>query len=170
MRRPKHFLNTILGVVIAAGCSNVPSQPTQEPANASLSGFVNGLVIGNCTNAPRFELSKPVGPEGGKLQMGPHTLDIPAGALSETVVITATSSGSKGNAVTFGPEGLRFKTFARLTLSTANCSGLGPFRLPFVVYTDDLLNILEREPSIPNLHAKRTTGLITHFSRYAIAY
>ena len=172
MRRPRYFLNTILGVVIAAGCSSTPSESVQEqpPVQA---GLVKGLLFANCPNAPSFDVRKNIGTAGGTLNMGPHTLVIPAGALSRTVEIRAKSSNSgpgKGNGIEFRPEGLRFSKAVRLTISTANCSGLGLLNLPLIVYTDDLWNILELQLSVPNLFEKEVTGFVTHFSRYAVAY
>lgn len=168
MRRPRYFLNTILGVVIAAGCSNAPSEPTREPANASLQ--LNGLLLASCSNISAFNVSAPIGPNGGTLKMGPHTLVVPRGALSSTVVIIASGSGGRGNSIQFGPDGLRFNTPAQLTFSTANCSGLGLLNLPVVVYTNNLLSILELQLSLPKLSEKQVVGYINHFSRYAVAY
>lgn len=173
MRRPRFFLNTILGVVIAAGCSNAPSEPSVEAPNLSLLGDIKGLLFADCPNSAKFDEQEDIGPSGGTLQMGPHTLVIPAGALSQTVTIRAKTSNSgpgKGNGIDFKPNGLRFNRPVVLTISTANCKGLGLLNLPLIVYTDDLLNILELEPSIPNPFKKNVTGLITHFSRYAVAY
>jgi hypothetical protein len=39
-----------------------------------------------------------------------------------------------------------------------------------VVYTDELLRILELIPSLDNLRTKTVTGDIRHFSRYAVAW
>jgi hypothetical protein len=70
--------------------------------------------------------------------------------------------------VPFSPEGLRFAKPAKLTLSYANCSPL--LLLKRVVYTDELLRILELIPSLDNLKTKTVTGDIRHFSRYAVAW
>jgi hypothetical protein len=105
--------------------------------------------------------------------MGPHTLVIPAGALTRTIEIRAQSSNSgtgKGNGIEFQPEGLRFSSTVQLTISTSNCTGLNLLNLPLIVYTDDLWNILELQLSVPNLAEKKVTGFIKHFSRYAVAY
>jgi hypothetical protein len=172
MRRPRYFLNTILGVVIAAGCSSTPSEPVREQPQAQ-AGLVHGLLFANCPNPPQFDVRKSFGSAGGTLRMGPHTLVIPTGALSKTVEIRARTSNSgrgKGNGIEFQPEGLRFSKSVRLTISTANCTGLGLLNLPLIVYTDDLWNILELQLSVPNLFDKEVTGFISHFSRYAVAY
>ena len=172
MRRPRYFLNTILGVVIAAGCSSTPSEPVQEKPQMQ-AGLVKGLLFANCPNPPVFDTRATIGSAGGTLTMGPHTLVIPSGALNGPVEIRAKSSNSgtgKGNGIEFKPEGLRFNKTLRLTISTANCTGLGVLNLPLIVYTDDLWNILELQLSVPNLFDKEVTGFINHFSRYAVAY
>jgi hypothetical protein len=108
MRRPRYFLNTILGVVIAAGCSNLPSQP--EPQGPAVrASLISDLGIASCPNPPKDNASQKVGPAGGTVQVGPHTLTIPAGALSKDVTITAktgprtatrSSSGRRGSGST----------------------------------------------------------------------
>lgn len=169
MRRPRYFLNTILGVVIAAGCSNLPSQP--EPQGPAVrASLISDLGIASCPNPPKDNASQKVGPAGGTVQVGPHTLTIPAGALSKDVTITAKTGAKNGNAIEFGPEGLRFNSYVRLTMDLSNCTGWGLLRLPLVVYTTDLLSILEAEPSVLDPKRKTVTGFITHFSQYAVAY
>ncbi len=172
MRRPRPFLNTILGVVVAAGCTSTSSEPAQDQPQAQ-AGLISGLLFANCPNPPQFDVRATIGSAGGSLKMGPHTLVIPPRALSRTVEIRAKTSNSgpgKGNGIEFRPEGLRFNSAVQLTISTANCTGLGLLNLPLIVYTDDFWNILELQLSIPNLGEQKVTGLIRHFSRYAVAY
>ena len=163
MRRPK-FLNTILGVVIAAGCS---SQQT-PPMSPSLVGL-NVLNILTCAPLPAVSSSAVIGAAGGTLKVGPHRLVIPAGALSSEVLISATIPSEKNNSVVFQPEGLRFAKAGSLTMSYANCL-LPPLLGLGIVYTDDGLNILELLPSSMNLWNQTVTGKLSHFSRYAVAY
>jgi hypothetical protein len=169
MRRPRYFLNTILGVVIAAGCSNWPSEP--EPQGPQLqASLVSSLGIASCPDPAKDKVSQNVGPAGGTVQVGPHVLVIPAGALSKDVTITATTGGKNGNAIEFGPDGLRFNSYVRLTMDLSNCTGWGLLKLPLIVYTSDLLSILEVEPSVLDAKRKTVTGFLTHFSQYAVAY
>lgn len=62
-----------------------------------------------------------IGPDGGKLKIGPHELVIPAGALAEEELITGTSPMGELVQVTFGPHGLQFQRSAQLTLSYDHC-------------------------------------------------
>ena len=93
---------------------------------------------------------------------------IPAGALSRNYTIRAEQVTHRVNSVRFSPEGLKFAKPAKLTLSYSNCSPL--LLLKRVVYTDELLRILELIPSLDNLRTKTVTGDIRHFSRYAVAW
>ena len=93
---------------------------------------------------------------------------IPAGALTKDMTIRAEQVTYRVNSVRFSPEGLKFAKPAKLTLSYANCSPL--LLLKRVVYTDELLRILELIPSLDNLKNKTVTGEIRHFSRYAVAW
>src|SRR5260370_42521405 len=46
----------------------------------------------------------PIGPDGGTLQVGPHTLSVPAGALGAPVTITAGGPAGAGNPIQFQPR------------------------------------------------------------------
>jgi hypothetical protein len=170
MRRQRPFFNTILGVIIAAGCSNLPSAPAEKAPEIQAS-LVQDLLLGNCPNPAVLERSVSIGPAGGTVLLGAHKLVVPAGALSRKVTITARTGTEPGNAIQFGPAGLRFGRPATLTMSFANCTGWGVLRqLPLIVYTDDFLSILEIHLGIPNFRNKTVTSFIDHFSRYAVAY
>ena len=94
--------------------------------------------------------------------------DIPAGALSRDYTIRAEQVTYRVNSVRFSPAGLKFARPAKLTLSYSNCSPL--LLLKRVVYTVELLRILELIPSIDNLRTKTVTGDIRQLSRYAVAW
>src|SRR6185295_19908172 len=106
------------------------------------------------------------------LTVGPHTLTVPAGALGAPVLITADAPVGTVNSVRFGPEGLQFAAGkpATLTLSYANCPLLGSLLPKRVAYTTDLLAILSYVTSLDDLLARKVTGSLAHFSRYAVAW
>jgi hypothetical protein len=109
-----------------------------------------------------------IGPQGGLISVGDHSLIILDQALSEEVTITAEQIEGGVNSVRFSPEGLQFAIPAVLTLSYRNCTNVGPPK--HIVFTDELLNILESLPSVDlGLSSQVRTG-IYHFSRYAVAY
>jgi len=133
-----------------------------RPSLAALGG---GLLVGKATLNILW-------PEGGTLLVGPPQLTIPAGALSTPVQITAEAPVGTVNSVQLSPEGLTFAAGkpASLTLSYANCPLLGQLLPKRIAYTTDLLAILSYVVSVDDLLAKRVSGTLAHFSRYAVAW
>jgi hypothetical protein len=109
-----------------------------------------------------------IGPQGGQIDVGNHSLTIPQNALSQDVTITAEQVAGSVSSVRLSPEGLRFAVPAELFLSYNNCATVQGLKR--VVYTDETLNILELTPSLDITASSRVRGLINHFSRYAVAY
>lgn len=143
-------------------------------ANANLVGTL-GELVGNVTG---LLLCRPlryaadvqvVGPEGGVLHVGPHELRIPRGALTRKVVITGELPVSPAVTVRWSPHGLTFRKQPTLTLSYEHCTQL-PLLRKRIVYTDELLKILEKPLSFDRPRDKEVDARIDHFSRYAIAF
>jgi hypothetical protein len=169
-------------LLLACSDATAPLAPSQEPAvhpNQSLTStlggvtgtvtsVVNGLLL-QCTPQAYVKVTAQIGPAGGTINFGHHQLEIPRGALSAPVMITAEALAEAGNAVRFQPEGLKFAVGAPLHLSYANCRDnlLG---LKSVVYTNDLLAILERLLTVDNRTSKEVVAPLRHFSRYAVAW
>lgn len=110
-----------------------------------------------------------IGPQGGRLQVGPHSLVIPAGALKQpTLVYGVAPMGILVNVI-FGTHGLQFAKPATLSLSYSHCQNVpsGKFR---IVYVNGQLQILETPPSTDIRNQKRVEAKIDHFSSYMIAY
>ena len=181
---PRRMTVFVLALVLVAGVSctsddtlgpSEPSSPAQMTASDEQSQLLGGVLTGlknlsllSCSAQQYVVVSKVVGPAGGTIVVGSHTLVIPAGALARNYTIRAEQVTGRVNSVPFAPEGLKFARPARLTLSYANCSPL--LLVKRVVYTDELLRILELLPSIDNLKTRTVTGDIRHFSRYAVAW
>ena len=70
----------------------------------------------------------------------------------------------------FQPEGLTFRTPAALTMSYANCEGLGVLLPKQIAYTNDLLQILSFITSIDDIFTNKVTGQVNHFSEYVLAW
>jgi hypothetical protein len=185
---PRRTTALFLALVLTAGVSCTsddafgPSEPA-APALASGDMAAHGedaLILGglldalknlhllSCSPQPYVSVTKVVGTAGGTIVVGTHKLVIPAGALTRNYTIRAEQIPNRVNSVRFSPEGLQFARPAKLTLSYANCSPL--LVLKRIVYTNELLRILELIPSIDNLKTKTVTGDIRHFSRYAVAW
>jgi hypothetical protein len=143
--------------------------PTAPPA-ADLTTSLLHIGLVRCTPLPEDAVSETIGPEGGVITVGPHTLSIPPGALAEPVTITAVAPSDTVNRIVFGPEGLVFQQAPRLTMSYANCRGLGLIVPKHIALTTDLLQILELLQSIDNIFARTVSARIQHFSTYAVAW
>jgi hypothetical protein len=187
IRSPRRVTALLLALVLTVGvsCTNDALGPAETPAPSTpasmgvaeqessrlLSGLLNSLEDLNllsCSTQQYVSVTKVVGTAGGTIVVGSHKLVIPAGALTKDYTIRAEQVQARVNSVRFSPEGLQFAKTAKLTMSYANCSPL--LVLKRVVYTDELLRILELIPSLDNLTTKTITGDIRHFSRYAVAW
>jgi hypothetical protein len=172
MRRTR-FLSALLFVsaLSMVSCSSGDDGPSGLSSEPSLIGTLGSGLLA-CTPLPHAMTQQTVGPEGGTLVVGPHRLTIPAGALSTAVQITAEAPVGTVNSVRLTPEGLTFAAGkpATLTLSYANCPLLGQLLPKRIAYTTDLLAILSYVMSVDDLIAKRVSGTLAHFSRYAVAW
>lgn len=165
------------------------AQPVEQPAYllGDLGGVVGGTLDGvldltdnvlrtllnvtgllTCEEQQYAVTAQTVGPEGGVVRVGKHTLVIPRGALSQNIRIQAEQLRGPTNSVRFSPEGLKFQRQAVLTLNYQNCQNVD---LPkAVVYTTDGLEVLEILRSLDILRLRIISAPIDHFSRYAVAY
>lgn len=151
--------------------------PTAVPPIAAvpqadlIGGLLGATGLVKCSALPYASSTATIGPEGGKISAGPHTLLIPPGALEHTTTITMTAPSGLGvNAVKFQPEGLHFEVPALLTMSYANCSLVGVLLPKHIAYTDDNLNILYYVLSLNNILSTSVTGKVKHFSDYVVAW
>ena len=136
-----------------------------DPALKALVDYLVSLLP--CEPEPYRQVVQTIGPKGGKLVLGNHTLVVPRGALSADVTITGEVITGWVNSVRLSPEGLTFATPATLQLSYANCSqGVKDKK---VAYTDEALNILEVKTSRDDKRSTVSADL-GHFSRYAVAW
>jgi hypothetical protein len=166
--------------LFAPSCGEPPSSPVAPAAppaalpapQADLIGSLLGPTgLLKCSDLPYAATTRTIGPMGGSISAGPHTLFIPAGALDAATTITMTAPAGRGvNQVHFEPEGLQFDRPAALTMSYANCSLLGKVLPKRIAYTDERLNIISYLLSLDNILSKRVTGKLDHFSDYVVAW
>jgi hypothetical protein len=131
-----------------------------------LGDVVDGLLV--CSTQSTLRTSKYIGPYGGTISVGNHQLVIPTGALSSTVLITATQQSGNVAEVDFQPHGLKFAKPAALTLSYSSCSAPAG-SVQSIVYVNEYNQIVEAPPSVDNTRSDNVAGFINHFSGYAIA-
>lgn len=129
-------------------------------------GSVTDLLL--CSPQPYVKVTQTIGPAGGTIKVGTHTLVIPEGALSRKTKITAEQVRGTTNSIRFSPEGLKFQKKAPLTMTYDNCAVV--LLQKKIVYTDESLKILEVLKSLDLFKRKTVEADIDHFSRYALAY
>jgi hypothetical protein len=176
------FLSLLLASALSAvSCTSGdgPTGPAFEDQPSELLSDGSGLLGTNvgsgllaCSPLPYAYAQKTIGPAGGVINVGPHQLTVPAGSLTQSVLIKAEAPVGTVNSVKLLPEGLNFVAGkpAKLTMSYANCPLLGQILPKRVAYTNDLLQILSYLLSVDDLLAKNVTASLEHFSRYAVAW
>jgi hypothetical protein len=163
----------VLSLGLGVSCTSGDLGPTDVPAVPQFSSvtIVPTIVtfdLLQCNPQRYVSVTKVVGPKGGKIKVGSHSLEIPSGALSQDVTIVAEQVSDVTNSVRFSPEGLTFAQPATLTMSYDNCASTAEPKS--IVYTTDQLTILEQLKSADKPQTKIVTSTIEHFSRYAVAY
>jgi hypothetical protein len=159
------FVSALLAATVIAACSDeatAPSTPSLAVAGT------RPRTITRCTQ-PYAATSGWIGPQGGSLEAGGHTLYVPVGALSVPTFITMETPSGKISHVVFGPEGLRFNSNypVHLVMSYQNCL-VAPDATQQVAYTSASLNILETQPSVSDPATMTVDAKLTHFSDYVI--
>jgi hypothetical protein len=182
----------VLPLLVAAGVSCSSNEPTAAgPAapDASRSGLLSGLAglpvvsslpiipstlyaldggLLSCRVEQTSTASAVIGPKGGRLSVGKHWIDFPANAVSVPTRITATAPAGSVVLVDFQPHGLVFNRRPVLWLDYSNCA-LPAGSSAQVVYTDGLLDILERLLSLDDQKHGVVYAGLGHFSGYAVA-
>jgi len=175
MKASRFRLRTLLGAValVAASCGEPTAVTIDAPGQPQ--GDVDfwwprptGLL--RCAALPADSVSQTIGPEGGALQVGPHTLSVPPGALAEPVTISAVAPSGTARSVRFEPSGLTFGQPVALTMSYEDCGLLWIFLPKRIAYTTDLLEILSYVVSVDHWRTRTVTGYLEHFSTYAVAW
>jgi hypothetical protein len=163
-------------LIVSCNVDRTTAPPPPAPDAALVGDLLGGVgrLVGSlltCDPLPYQSASAVIGPAGGRLRMGPHTLTIPRGALSRNVTITAQSLSDTVASVRLLPEGLRFAKPATLTMSYAHCNLIaGLLTSKRIAYTTDGLRIVSYVRSTDNPLAQKVNGRLDHFSRYAVSY
>jgi hypothetical protein len=178
-------LGLVVALTVGAGCTSSesplgPSSPSTTEAPELLLGGLGstlGSTVGKvlsitdlltCRALPYASAARTIGRDGGVIVVGQYSLQIPAGALKNNVQIRAEQVSGRVNSVRFSPEGLKFAVPATLTMGYKNCTlVLLPKR---IVYTSELLKVLDVLRTQDLFGDKSVTAPIDHFSRYAVAY
>lgn len=175
MARPRKLYSFVAFFALALGISGCGDSPTQplRPSEVQ-AGLLGGTlrIVGQLIPILDTVSEEVIGPEGGTLEIaGGHSIHFPAGALSDSLTITAVRDPLK-ILVNFGPEGLVFPDSARPTLSykygsTGLLGLLNPTKL-VIVYLEGGA-VAERLPTVVDAQAGVARAELTHFSTYALA-
>lgn len=174
------FLLAVAALWVTA-CSDSSTAPPASPNHLLGGGLLGDDLLSDapllpsglltCDPLPYASVTKTIGPRGGEIEVGPHVLRIPRGALDDDVTVTAEAPSDTVNVVRFDPHGLRFAKPARLAMSYANCNVDGLLTLPKkVAYVNDLLAILYILESADDIEEERVTARLDHFSGYALSW
>ena len=168
MNRRTRVFSIVVGVLAAtlvAACADEATAPS-TPALAVAGTRPSSIT--RC-NQPYGATSGWIGPQGGRLKAGGHTLYVPAGSLSASTFITMETPAGNINHVIFGPEGLRFNSNypAHLVMGYQNCL-VAPDATQQVAYTSASLKILETQPSVSDPATLTVDAKLFHFSDYVI--
>lgn len=153
-----------------AGCGEAPAPLEPAGEDRSLLGGTLRIVS---RLLPIFDTTSQatIGPEGGTLSIpGGHSLHFPAGALDDSVTISAVTDPLK-IMVDLGPEGLVFPDSAQPRLSLSYGSALLGFLSPsdlVVVYVEEGVAV-EVLPSVLDAQEKTVSADLEHFSTYVLA-
>ena len=121
-----------------------------------------------CEPQEAREARKVIGPKGGTLHVGPHTFEVPAGALDAEVEIRMKAPTRSVREVEFEPHGLRFRTPVTMTINYKGCV-VPEGTEPGVVYAENGWNVLERMPVFVDAAKQEATALTDHFSGYLMS-
>ncbi len=177
-RSVKRFLPTVLVAgLVTLSCSR-DSAPTAPAPAPSFDGEHTTGTRESSSHTAGLNLCRPfayaadtqvIGPAGGTLHIGPHTLTFPAGALDSNVTIIGVAPSDSVRSVKLYPQGLQFDD-AWLTLNYNGCQQRPGQRVHRVAYIDDALNILYFVESYDQPGSSKVTAEISHFSRYAVGW
>ena len=173
-----HGIRPLLAIVVSLGfgvsCTAGDLAPTEsqlgpEISNVSVVSITpSPLALLTCDRQRYVSATKVIGPQGGRIKFGTHSLNIPAGALSRDVTIVAEQVTGSTNSVRFSPEGLTFAQPAELTMSYGDCTSVAAPKS--IVYTTEQLEIVQQLKSTDKAQSKTVVSPVNHFSRYAVAY
>ena len=168
--------NLLLGAILIGaataswlltGCRDDRSNVTSPSVRANLLGSPSDLLFVCAADTVAATDTATIGPLGGTIHFGPHSLLIPPGALLRETTITATAPADGHLTAVLQPEGLRFLVPATLTLGYGQCNPQPSSNLSIVYLKGPLGQILEWLPSLLHLDAHTVSALIGHFSVYA---
>jgi hypothetical protein len=185
-------LFALLAVLFFSGCSLFEAPTTATPTSSEYTDLWNPqpgdqvveghdvpilnsdyweTVNGPTINPAAIRVRVVIGPAGGVIALGLHTLLIPPGALNTNFTFFMTYASNSGVAVDCNPSPFSFLLPVTLTLSYENTQydgdGEDASQLQIMYMAPD--GTLEAWPSTVDESANTVSAQIDHFSRYIIS-
>ena len=179
MRTARVVLSSLLAAaaVLLVACEGTTPVGPRAPARLSQGDFLAAdrhsrahLDLLPCEPDHPDWAAKVIGPQGGELKVGKHTLTVPVGSLHERVTISAIARYDGLNHIEFQPEGLVFDRPVTLTMSYENCTVPSSVKKVRIAYTDAALNIIDHLFSDDDKSSRQVRSQLKHFSEYAVAW
>jgi hypothetical protein len=181
--RPSLVALVVAGIAVA--CDRVPTAPVPTgpsyKARASLNANVKPTGLVACAQA-YDSVTQVIGPKGGSLSVGAHTLFVDSLVLKSAVSVTAVAPSGTVRWVRFQPDGLLFPPNsvdgwgAVLYTSYKDC-GVPTTASPRIAQVTNALGVLTYlQMSIKvrqnpwSQGNQYVVGLLPHFSNYAVAW
>jgi hypothetical protein len=128
--------------------------------------ITNGAGMIGCTPRDPQYGAATIGPSGGELDIGPHRLIIPPGALQQFVEVSGTvTEDSASPRIDLEPHGLQFNRPAGLILDASNCTDV-----PDIVYINEVGVISDPILAVYSTLWHTIAAPINHFSGYMVAF
>jgi hypothetical protein len=157
----------VVALAITAACSDTTSPI--EPSFGDGTKFPK-VALAYCPGTPYDSTTRTIGAGGGTITAGRGKFMIPAGAVAVPTTITMVQPAENLSSYRFYPEGLQF-TKARPTLQIdySKCDKGLKENPPQIVYMEETGQVLEILPTTV-VQKIFVQALLSHFSRYAVAY
>jgi hypothetical protein len=165
------------GIACARTETTAPARVATSGANADKGNVPPGSVgaphiimngggmIGCTPRDPQYGRAT-IGPSGGELDVGPHRLIIPPGALQQTVEVSGTIVEDSPNPrIDLEPHGLQFNKPAGLILDASNCTDV-----PDIVYINEVGVVSDPILAVYSNWWHTIAAPINHFSGYMVAF
>jgi len=162
------------------GCSQnqhwSPTAPSAEGTIATLAkddddddDDLEFLMVARRDPAENGVSTAMIGPAGGVLHHAAHRLEVPAGAMSQTLELSFSMPLSDTLTFDMGPHGTQFNAPVSLVFnySNADLTGVNEALLQ-VYYYDPATQIFERIFTTVDVVNNLVIGYTDHFSRYAL--
>jgi hypothetical protein len=172
------FRRTLIAAIVSAGtavslAACAAADAIVASGNATAAKLATATLV-KCPTNQSAATSAVVGPLGGTINLGATSVQIPAGALLDTVTVNVTEPASQFMEIDVSVEGVEHFVFELpvvVTLSYARCSRSNIDQRPLSVWYIDsnTHELLEPMGGVDDKLTRTITFVTPHFSGYAVA-